>query len=137
MNERRGMLNLKAFAGLVFLLGVLSALLFIPAWTLHFWQAWVFLNSFTSATIEVARDQHVVSTGPYAVVRHPMYGGAVIMLAGLPIALGSWWALLAFPLMVLVVVARLIDEERRLIVELPSYAEYRDLVRYRLVPFIW
>src|SRR5260370_13736806 len=56
-------------------------------------------NSFTSATIEVAPDQKVISTGPYALVRHPMYAGALVMLLGIPLALGSWWALLVFAAM--------------------------------------
>jgi protein-S-isoprenylcysteine O-methyltransferase Ste14 len=94
-------------------------------------------NTFTSATIEVAHDQRVVSTGPYAIVRHPMYAGALLLLVGLPIARGSWWALLAFPFMKIVIVVRLLDEERHLAAELPGYPEYRTKVRYRLAPHIW
>jgi protein-S-isoprenylcysteine O-methyltransferase Ste14 len=94
-------------------------------------------NTFTGATIGVAQDQQVVSTGPYAIVRHPMYAGALVMLAGVPLALGSWWALLAVPAMTLVIAWRLGDEERQLAAELRGYAEYRARVKYRLVPHVW
>jgi protein-S-isoprenylcysteine O-methyltransferase Ste14 len=78
-----------------------------------------------------------VSTGPYGIVRHPMYAGALVMLLGVPLALGSWWALLAVPAMALVIVWRLLDEERRLVADLPGYAAYRTQVRARLVPFVF
>jgi len=196
-------LNIKAFGGLLLLLLVMAALLFIPAWTLDYWQAWTFLalyfasslaitlylmkkdpkllerrmsggptaekettqkiimlfaslgfiglivfpaldhrfawshvppyaalagdvlvmlgwlaiffvfkeNTFTSATIELAPDQKVISTGPYALVRHPMYAGAFVMLLGIPIALGSWWGLLVIDAMMPALIWRLIDEE--------------------------
>jgi protein-S-isoprenylcysteine O-methyltransferase Ste14 len=95
------------------------------------------VNTFTSAIIEVDRDQRVVSTGPYAVVRHPMYAGSLVMLLGVPIALGSWWGVLAVPVMAVVTVWRLLDEEKLLVTNLPGYAEYRDRVKYRLVPGVW
>lgn len=94
-------------------------------------------NTFTSATVGVERDQRVVSTGPYAIVRHPMYAGALVMLAGVPLALGSWWSLVAVPAMLVVIAWRLRDEERQLAAELRGYAEYRTRVKYRLVPFVW
>jgi len=94
-------------------------------------------NTFTAATIDVEQDQRVVSTGPYAIVRHPMYAGALVMVAGVPLALGSWWALFVVPVMALVIVWRLRDEERRLVSDLRGYAEYRTRVRYRLIPFVW
>jgi protein-S-isoprenylcysteine O-methyltransferase Ste14 len=94
-------------------------------------------NSYTSATIETAEGQQVVSTGPYAVVRHPMYAGALLMLLGTPLALGSLWALAGFAAMVVVIVWRLMDEERVLSRDLPGYAAYLSRVRYRLVPFVW
>jgi protein-S-isoprenylcysteine O-methyltransferase Ste14 len=214
----------KAFAGLAFLLAVLAAALFVPAATLAWWQAWVFLgvfgvavtaitvdlalhdpallarrtkagpiaegrpvqkviqslaslaflamfvvpaldhthalvpaiagdvlvaaglaivwrvfraNTFTSATIEVAREQQLVSTGPYAVVRHPMYAGALVMCIGVPLALGSWWGFAPVAVLVAVIVWRLLDEERTLATDLPGYVEYRARVRYRLVPGVW
>jgi len=222
-------LNRKAIAGLLFLLAVMAALLFVTAGTLDYWQAWAFLaaffapsfaitlylmkndtkllarrlkggpaaekeknqkivqlitaisfiaglvvpaldrrlawsavpalavvlgdvavifgffivflvykeNSFTSAIIEIGEGQTVVSTGPYAIVRHPMYAGSFFMLAGLPIALGSWWGLLATAAMLPALIWRLFDEEEFLAKGLPGYADYRDKVRYRLIPFVW
>lgn len=94
-------------------------------------------NSFTSATIEVAADQRVVSTGPYAVVRHPMYAAALVMLLGIPLALGSWWGALVIVAIVPVLIWRLLDEERFLTRNLPGYTEYQQRVRYRLLPLIW
>jgi len=222
-------LNMKAFAGLLFLLLAMAALLFIPAWTLDYWQAWTFLavyfaaslaitlylmktdpkllerrmsggptaekeptqriimflaslgfigllvvpaldhrfawshmqahaalagdglvvlgwlaiffvfkeNTFTSATIELAPDHKVISTGPYALVRHPMYAGGIVMLAGMPIALASWWGLLVLVAMMPALLWRLFDEERFLTRNLPGYGEYQKKVRYRLIPLVW
>ena len=83
-------------------------------------------NSFTSGIIEVAEDQRVISTGPYALVRHPMYVGGLIMLFGIPLALGSWWGMLVNVPMTVAIMWRLLDEERFLAENLPGYAEYRD-----------
>jgi protein-S-isoprenylcysteine O-methyltransferase Ste14 len=222
-------LNIRAIGWLLVLLVAVGAVLFAPAWTFNYWQAWVFLsvfglsslavtvylmkndpkllerrmhggptaekelsqkiimsaasmgfaailivpaldhrwhwsavppyaviagnilivlgwtiilfvfreNTFTSATIEVAADQRVVSTGPYAVVRHPMYSGSLLYFLGIPIALGSWWGLLVGILMMPVFVLRLFDEEKLLARNLPGYSEYMDRVKYRLVPFVW
>lgn len=94
-------------------------------------------NSFTSGIIEVAEDQRVISTGPYAVVRHPMYSGGLIMLFGIPLALGSWWGMLINIPMTAAVLWRLLDEERFLVEKLPGYAEYRGTVKYRLLPLVW
>jgi protein-S-isoprenylcysteine O-methyltransferase Ste14 len=94
-------------------------------------------NTFAAATIEVATDQKVISTGPYALVRHPLYAGALLMLFGTPLALGSWWGFLIFILIVLVIVWRLIDEEKFLSKNLQGYAEYRQRIQYRLVPLVW
>jgi protein-S-isoprenylcysteine O-methyltransferase Ste14 len=94
-------------------------------------------NTFTSATIEVAADQRVVSTGPYAVVRHPMYSGSLLYFLGIPIALGSWWGLFVGILMMPVFVLRLFDEEKLLARNLLGYSEYMVRVKYRLVPFVW
>jgi protein-S-isoprenylcysteine O-methyltransferase Ste14 len=222
-------LHLKAFAGLVFLLVVMAALLFVPAGTGDYWQAWTFLavyfasslaltlylmkedpallqrrmrggptaekdpvqkiimviaslgfigllvvpaldhrfawsqmppvmalagevlvgtgwlaiffvfreNSFTSATIELAPDQQVISTGPYALVRHPMYAGALVMLLGIPIALGSWWGILVVAAMLPALIWRLFEEEKFLARNLAGYVEYQNRVRYRLIPKVW
>jgi protein-S-isoprenylcysteine O-methyltransferase Ste14 len=94
-------------------------------------------NSYTSAVIEVTNEQRVIATGPYRVVRHPMYAGAMLLLLVTPLALGSWVAL-PFPLpLILVVVIRLLEEEKFLLANLNGYAAYCQKVRYRLVPFIW
>jgi protein-S-isoprenylcysteine O-methyltransferase Ste14 len=222
-------LNIKALGGLVFLLLVIAALLFIPAWTLAYWQAWTFLavyfasslaitlylmkkdpkllkrrmsggptaekeptqkiimwftsvgfiglivfpaldhrfawshmppymvlagdvlialgflgiffvfreNTFSSSTIEITPHQKVISTGPYSRIRHPMYAGALIMLVGIPIALGSWWGLLVIVAMMPALIWRLFDEETFLVTNLPGYVEYQKHVPYRLIPLVW
>jgi protein-S-isoprenylcysteine O-methyltransferase Ste14 len=222
-------LKLKAFAGLLNLLVILGLALFLPAWTLNYWQAWVFLavfgvsvlaitlylmkndpqllerrvqagpvaeqqtsqkiiqglagiafiativlpaldhrfgwsrvpqywviggdilvalglyfvflvfkeNSYTSAVIEVGVEQKIISTGPYAYVRHPMYIGALVMLLGVPMALGSWWGLLTIIPMTMTIIWRLLDEEKFLLKNLLGYADYQKKVRYHLLPFIW
>jgi len=219
----------KAFSGLVFVLLAMAALLFLPAWTLNYWQAWVFLavfggsalattlylmkhdpelldrrtragptsekqtnqkiiqtitstgfvailivsaldhrfgwslvrpyvppigdglilfgmliiffvfkqNSFASSTIERAPEQEVVTTGLYALVRHPMYMGAVFYLIGIPLSLGSLWGLSAVVFIIPALIWRLFDEEKFLAINLPGYTEYQNKVVYRLVPFIW
>ena len=94
-------------------------------------------NSFAAATVRVEREQTVVSTGLYGVVRHPMYMGTLPLTIAMPLALGSWWALLPVLAIVPALVWRLIDEERVLRRDLPGYAAYCARVRYRLVPGIW
>jgi protein-S-isoprenylcysteine O-methyltransferase Ste14 len=94
-------------------------------------------NPFGSATIEVAENQTVVSRGPYAIVRHPMYASALLYLVGTPLALGSYWGLIPIAAILPLVVWRLLDEERLLARRLPGYAEYQRRVRDRLVPFVW
>ncbi|WP_024574790.1 MULTISPECIES: isoprenylcysteine carboxylmethyltransferase family protein [unclassified Afipia] len=219
----------KAFAGLLRSLLVIAALFFIPAWSLRFWQGWVYLaimgaasaaiilylakyddaligrrlkagpvaekeksqkiiqtltavsgvvaflvpgfdfrwhwsdvpaalivlgdigvvigyviiflvfreNSYASSIVEVAESQKVISTGPYAVVRHPMYCGAILMFLATPLALGSWWAFIPVAILSAMVAVRLIDEERFLVIHLPGYDAYRSRVRYRLIPGVW
>jgi len=82
-------------------------------------------------------SQRVISTGPYAIVRHPMYASAFLYLVGTPLALGSYWGLAPIVLMVPFLIWRLLDEERLLTRQLPGYADYRMRVRHRLVPFVW
>ena len=219
----------KAVVGFVQLVAVLGILLFAPAWTLDYWQAWVYLsvfaassalitiylwkndpqllerrtdagpgaeheknqkliqllaslvfigamvvpsldhrfswsavpvsvvvtgdvlaalgffivfvvfkeNTFAAAAIAVAPGQIVVATGPYAVVRHPMYSGALVMLFGTPLALGSWWGLVVFIPMILIIAWRALAEERFLFRTLAGYKEYCQIVRYRLLPLVW
>ena len=94
-------------------------------------------NTYTSATVEVASGQTVVSTGPYAIVRHPMYASAMFYVVGTPLALGSYVGFIGVALMVPAIVWRLIDEERLLVRDLPGYADYRRRVQYRLIPRVW
>ena len=94
-------------------------------------------NTYTSATIEVTANQKVISTGPYAILRHPMYASALLYLLGTPLALGSYWGLLPFVAVIPFLVWRLIDEEHMLTRELPGYSQYKQRVRYRLVPGVW
>jgi protein-S-isoprenylcysteine O-methyltransferase Ste14 len=99
---------------------------------------WVFkVNSFTSGIIEVAENQSVITSGPYAIVRHPMYLGALIMLLGIPFSLGSLWGLLMIILMTLVIALRLLDEEKFLATNLAGYREYMNQVHFRLLPGVW
>lgn len=94
-------------------------------------------NTFTSATVEIAVEQHLVSSGPYSKVRHPMYIGVLIMMFGVPLALGSWWGTVTIVPMTLVIVKRVRDEEELLTRDLAGYREYRHQVRYRLLPLVW
>jgi protein-S-isoprenylcysteine O-methyltransferase Ste14 len=94
-------------------------------------------NSFAAATIEVATEQKIITTGPYAVVRHPMYASGSLYMLGTPLALGSFWGFLALAVMTPFLLWRLLDEERILTRKLPGYTEYRQRVRHRLVPMVW
>jgi protein-S-isoprenylcysteine O-methyltransferase Ste14 len=94
-------------------------------------------NSYAASTIQVEEGQPVVSTGPYAYVRHPMYSGALLLLAAMPLALGSWWSVLLVVPFFPVLVWRILDEEIFLLQNLPGYDEYMQRVRYRLVPRVW
>jgi len=94
-------------------------------------------NSFTSATIEVKQEQRVISNGPYRIVRHPMYAGAILICIFIPLALGSWIGVpCVLPLMA-AIVARMGDEEQFLSQNLPGYAAYLKRVPYRLLPGVW
>ena len=94
-------------------------------------------NSYAASTIQVEEGQPVVSTGPYAYVRHPMYSGALLLLAATPLALGSWLSVLLIVPFFPVLAWRILDEEDFLRKNLPGYAEYMRRVRYRLVPQVW
>lgn len=228
MNETAPLRD-RAYRGLAFLVTAMAVMLFLPAWTLAWWQAWLFLlvftaavlaitlyfleadpalierrmkagpgaeseasqriiqsfaslafaavfvvagfdrhfgwshlsvavslagdglvlvglfvvflvfreNSYTAAAIEVGRDQSVVVTGPYAWVRHPMYSGSLVMMLGIPLALGSAWALFAVAALVASIIVRLLAEERFLVSRLPGYAAYRARTKARLIPYLW
>jgi len=94
-------------------------------------------NSYAASTIRVEEGQPVVSAGPYAYARHPMYSGALLLLLAMPLALGSWWSVLRVVPFLPVLVWRILDEEDFLRQSLPGYAEYMQRVRYRLVPWVW
>ncbi|HEU4630640.1 MAG TPA: isoprenylcysteine carboxylmethyltransferase family protein [Gemmatimonadaceae bacterium] len=94
-------------------------------------------NSYTSATVQVAAGQALVDRGPYGIVRHPMYAGALLLVIATPVALGSWVALACVVPFALAIAARLLDEERYLRAHLRGYEAYRTRVPYRLVPFVW
>jgi protein-S-isoprenylcysteine O-methyltransferase Ste14 len=94
-------------------------------------------NSYAAATIQVEEGQPVIQTGPYAYVRHPMYAGVFVLLAGIPLALGSWWGVLLIIAFFPVLAWRLLDEERFLHQNLPGYTAYTQKVRCRLLPYIW
>jgi protein-S-isoprenylcysteine O-methyltransferase Ste14 len=219
-------LFLKAVGGLLYVFFSISALIFLAAWSFHYWQAWMFLavftvsitaifidlarndpnllarrvktnekeksqkvirflvnlaftgaivlsgldhrfawsatsmqavfagnalvllglliiffvfreNTFTAQTVEVEVGQKVISSGPYAFVRHPMYVGGLVFMLGIPPALGSWWGLAMVALFAPILAWRILGEERVLAMDLPGYAEYRNKVKYRLVPFVW
>lgn len=94
-------------------------------------------NAYLSRTIRVEEGQKVVDTGLYGVVRHPMYAVTIELFMMIPLILGSWWALMAFAVYPVAIVIRLKDEEALLTKELPGYAEYKQKVKWRLIPFVW
>ena len=94
-------------------------------------------NRFAAATVEIAEDQRVISTGPYAIVRHPLYVALVTVAVGIPLALESFWGLMPVVLLVALVVWRLLDEEALLSKSLSGYAEYQVQTRWRLIPGVF
>ncbi|CUU17110.1 hypothetical protein CDS [Bradyrhizobium sp.] len=119
-----------AFQALGLVLFVLSTLFIL----------WVFReNSFAAPVVKLQaeRAQRVVSTGPYAHVRHPMYSGMILFFAGVPLLLGSWWGLVMAPVIVVLFAVRVGIEERTLREGLPGYSNYMTRVRYRLLPGVW
>ncbi len=95
------------------------------------------VNSFLSRVIEVAQGQKVIDSDVYGIVRHPMYVGMTVLYAISPIVLGSWWAVIPALAIIPVIVFRILDEEKALEQELPGYVEYKQKVKYRLIPFVW
>ena len=94
-------------------------------------------NSYASRIVEVDKKQKVISTGPYAIVRHPMYATLIPMYLCVPLALGSYPALIFFAPIIVVIILRIFDEEKLLLRNLKGYREYTKKVRYRLIPGIW
>ena len=144
-----------ALSGLIFPIGfILSALDFrfswseVPTWLVTLASALFLIgyimyaevmreNAYLSRTVEVQADQKVISTGLYGVVRHPMYLATLLMFLPIPLILGSYWALIPIALYPVIIVFRIIGEERLLTRELYGYTEYKAKVKYRLIPFIW
>lgn len=94
-------------------------------------------NTFGASNIKTEAGQKVITTGPYALLRHPMYAGVLVMLIGVPLALGSYWGLLVLAIAIPGLIVRILDEEKLLKKDLPGYSEYLQKVKYRLIPFIW
>ena len=94
-------------------------------------------NAYLSRTVKVEEGQTVISTGLYGIVRHPMYLASVLMFLSIPLVMGSWFALIPFAFYPLLMVVRILDEEKLLTAELSGYEEYKRKVKYRLIPFIW
>ena len=144
-----------AFSGLMFIAGfVVAGLDFrfgwsnMPSWVVTTASA-LFLvayalyaevmreNAYLSRTIKVEEGQTVVDTGLYGIVRHPMYAVTILLFLMIPLVLGSWYALIAFAFYPAIIIVRLKDEEELLTRELSGYAEYKQRVKYRIIPFIW
>ena len=144
-----------AFSGLMFIVGfVVAGLDFRFGWSkMPLWVTIVasalFLvayalyaevmreNAYLSRTIKVEQGQTVVDTGLYGIVRHPMYAVTLLLFLAMPLVLGSWYALIVFAFYPAIIIVRLKDEEALLTKELPGYAQYKQKVKYRLIPFIW
>ena len=94
-------------------------------------------NTYASRVVEVERGQEVISSGPYSVVRHPMYLGVLVMYVCTPLALGSSWALIPAVLIIPVIIARIRNEEKVLQRDLPGYSQYMQTTRFRVVPGVW
>ncbi len=114
---------------------VLASVLFLVAYMLY--AEVMRENAYLSRTIKVEEGQKVVDTGLYGVVRHPMYMATVLLFLMIPLILGSWYALIVFAFYPAIIVVRLKDEEELLTRELPGYVEYKQKVKYRIIPFVW
>ena len=120
----------------------------VPTWLVLIADAMVLLsyllfilvlreNEYAGRTVEVEQRQRVITTGPYSLVRHPMYLAVLLMYGFSPLALGSFWAMIVVAILPIVLVARIVNEEKVLLRDLDGYADYCKAVRYRLVPGIW
>ena len=114
---------------------VVAAVLFLLAYLLY--AEVMRENAYLSRTIKVEEGQTLVSTGLYGIVRHPMYMATLLLFLVMPLVLGSWWALIPFAFYPAIIISRLKDEEELLTRELAGYEEYKEKVKYRIIPFIW
>lgn len=114
---------------------VVASVLFLLAYLLY--AEVMRENAYLSRTIKVEEGQTVVSTGLYGIVRHPMYMATLLLFLVMPLVLGSWWALIPFAFYPAIIISRLKDEEELLTRELAGYEEYKEKVKYRIIPFIW
>ena len=114
---------------------IVGAALFLIAYVLY--AEVLRENTYLSRTIEVQEGQRVIDTGLYGIVRHPMYSATLLLFLSMPIVLGSVWSFLIFLVYPFIIAARLKDEEKFLEEELEGYREYKEKVKYRLIPFIW
>jgi len=114
---------------------IIASVLFLVAYALY--AEVMRENAYLSRTIKVEEGQTVVDTGLYGIVRHPMYMATILLFLMIPIVLGSWYALIVFAFYPAIIIIRLKDEEDLLTRELPGYAEYKQKVKYRIIPFVW
>ena len=114
---------------------IISACLFVIGYVLF--GVVMKQNAYLSRVVEVSEDQKVIDSGLYGIVRHPMYFATLLMFLPMPLILGSFYGLIAFSLYPIIIVIRIINEEKVLTKELAGYSEYLKKVKYRLIPFIW
>ena len=127
-------------------ISVLFVIIFFPLAQDWAWiEAWLFIISFVinmtisfyPKLLDINKDQKLIDTGLYGHVRHPLYLGAVLMILGLPIALGSWISLIPATIGVLAIIIRIKFEEEMLIKGMDGYIEYRTRVKYKLIPKLY
>ena len=114
---------------------VASSVLFLLAYVLY--AEVLRENAYLSRTVKVEEGQTVISTGLYGIVRHPMYAATILLFIMMTLVLGSWYAAIIFLAYPVLIVIRLSGEEKLLLKELPGYGQYREKVKYRIIPFIW
>jgi protein-S-isoprenylcysteine O-methyltransferase Ste14 len=125
----------RTFGAVPVWLMILSGTLALAGYLMTYWV--MSANSYASRIIQVEKGQPVISIGPYRIVRHPMYLGGIISILFTPLALGSYWAVPAFALLIPVIVLRILNEEKILRKELAGYSEYCQSTRFRLIPRVW
>jgi protein-S-isoprenylcysteine O-methyltransferase Ste14 len=125
----------RTFGAVPIWLMICSGAIALAGYLMTYWVMGA--NSYASRIIQVEKDQRVISVGPYRIIRHPMYLGGIISILFTPLALGSYWALPVFALIIPVIVLRILNEEKILRQELAGYSEYCQSTRSRLIPLVW